>query len=157
MPHAEDPMFEAICEAFGWSTKDVPKTSRSAIGKVGAEIAAAGGTPEMVRFASRAWSRMWGDDVPTFTPTAMLKWWPEIARRFRSAQKVAVRRREEAQEPPPVFLPREEQVRNLRALRAFQRGEISMEELTDVIGGGGAPEEQDETRLESRVAALVET
>jgi hypothetical protein len=151
-------MFQAILDVFEWDAADVTPMAKARIGKVGRELRSVGATPEMVAFSREVLFARFGSE---FGPEAIALWWPEVARRWRQRQAAVERRAEQRWEPPPDALPREVNARLTEAMWARLSGELSQEEfealVEDVIGGGDAEGGEDDTRLESRVAALVGT
>lgn len=138
MPTEQQEMFEAICRVFGWRTNELTPTARTRIGKVAKELREAGATPAMVAWSPQAWDRMWGDDVPTLTDTALAAHWPEIAKRWRRREASLARRRSEDEllaVDEAELLPLEENRRRLRALIAGLGKSKLRDLLRDVTGG----------------------
>ena len=106
-------LFGAVCELLGWDFNALTPTAKTRIGKVVKELREAGATREQVLFARDAWDRMWGgrDDTPTLTDTALMAWWPEIAKRWEARQRALearARAQQEEQRLEEDALPREQ-------------------------------------------------
>jgi hypothetical protein len=129
-------MFQAVCDLFGWEMSTLTPTARTRIGKVAKELRAAGATTEMVAWSPKAWDRMWGDDVPTLTDTALAAHWPEIAKRWNRHERAIRTERARAAletidtEPLPV----DENRRRWRAMIAAAGKRSYGEILRDVMG-----------------------
>ena len=154
-------MFQAICDLFAYDPARLTATERTRIGKVAKELVAIETDPSLLAHAARAWDRIWRhQDVPLFTEMAMVAHWSKI--RPLCERAIAARERQEIRElvaePDPAdLLTPEQNTRCMKALFDRVAGEITQEQLEDVIEEVRLEREEDETRLESRVAALVGT
>lgn len=78
-PTPQQAMFEAICQAWGYSTADVTDTQRGLIGKVAKELVKVGApTADMASLKGYLDIRARRDGWKQYTVVAMAKYWPDF-------------------------------------------------------------------------------
>lgn len=153
-------MFQAICDLFGYDPARLTATERTKVGKAAKELLAAGATTDEISLAGRAWDRLFYPERPMFSEMGLIAHWSKL--RPYCERAIAARSGPHARGPdrepdPADLLTPEQNARCMKALFARVAGEITQEQLEDVIEEVRLEREEDETRLESRVAALVGT
>jgi hypothetical protein len=153
MPTAQQAMFQAVCDLFGYDPARLTATERTKVGKAAKELVAAGATPGQVALAGRAWDRLFYPDRPLFSEMGLIAHWSKLRPLIDARRRRLAASSEGAKlYPEPEALPPQENSRRLRALEAFIAGEITYEQLISLVEGGEAS--RDQAKPGSRAGSL---
>jgi len=100
---AQQDMYQALCDVFGWDAERLPRSAKTRVLKVGKELRDVGATPEQVRFARGVLDRRFGPDR-LYGPEAIALWWGEVDKQWR-AKEQARRKLELVRAVEPEYVP----------------------------------------------------